>query len=223
MTRRHLEVGIRSRSFDGSIVGGHLTRELLAQGREFLPEARDGSRVVRSSRQRLLERLDLRLKFALLLEVVGMQPLDLGILVGQFLRRRLEPCVQIALLPKQSVELALRNCRLVGFGLERANAPVDFGVLRHPGLEFLVERAHLGLKLAVLAVATLEGLRELDDLVLEFVGDLLEVRRGSGLGPERLELLASLPLSDATLYEDNVSAVETVRTANEAAGDREPD
>ena len=149
-----------------------------------------------------------------------MQPLDLSILVGQFLRRRLEPCVQVSLLLEQSVKLALRNCRLVGFGLERANARVDFGVLRHPGLEFLIERAHLGLQLAVLAVATLEGLGELDDLVLEFVGDLLEVRRGSGLGSKRLELLASLPLSDATLHEDNLSAVDTVRTANEAAGDR---
>lgn len=212
----HLEVGVGSRSLRSGVVHGQLPGQLLPQGSNLLSQAGNRGRVVGCSGKRLAQRFELAFVLALLLDVLSVNTLDFGVLVRELLECAVEACVEFALLLQQRVELSLSDLRLVELGLKRTGAGIELVVLRNPRLELLVQVAQLGLQLPVLARPALERLRELDDLVLESICHLLEVRRGPRLGFKRLELLPGLPLPDARLHDDDVSPVETVLPAQHA-------
>ena len=159
----------------------------------------------------------LLLELGLLLEELGVEAVDLGVLLGELLERLLEASVEVLLLLRERLELGEGDSRLVDLGLEGASAGVGVVVLGLPALELLLERAELALERAVVGRARLQRLRELDDLVLELVRDLLEVRRGAGLGLERLELLLGLPPAHARLEEDDSPPVARVQLPSETA------
>lgn len=75
-------------------------------------------------------------------------------------------------------------------------------VLARPGDLLLFELGDPGLEALLVGVAILDRLREFDDLVLELVGDLLELRSRLGLDPEHLELLSCHVSSVARLEMD---------------------
>jgi hypothetical protein len=104
---------------------------------------------------------------------------------------------------------------LTGLLLQRLRPRLGLAVLRRPGSDLLLERSELRLKVAVVGGTGLKRLGELDDLVLEAVGDLLEVRSGASFGLERLELLLRLTLTDARLEQDDSSAIDGVLLTNE--------
>ena len=105
--------------------------------------------------------------------------------------------------------MATRDLRLSTreFGLDLPSTSIRLlvtsdclGELHFEGIDFV-------LQLLLLFRTLLQRLSELDDLVLQPVGDLFELGDGAGLGLKCLELLARQPSANTRLDEDNAANI----------------
>jgi hypothetical protein len=191
--------------------------EGLSEGRELALETRDGGGIFCRAGGGVL---DDPLPFGESLGVAGGllgEGSDGGLVIEQLPKGLSKAAVQRVLGLLELVESSLRDGRSLQLGVQALSSRLGLLVLGRRDLLEPFELVESSLEILLLGRPFLERLGELDDLVLELVGDLLELRGRASLDLELLELSLGEMSSIARLQMHDALDLEGERTTSQAA------